>query len=337
MKNEFNFLNKLKIDELKITAPICIPTYKNRAEKSKTCIIRKLDALKDAEIYLFLYEDDYIASGYDKLDLNKPNIHLVFLNVDENSTDVNLEKNTIPGRSVRYKRKFMQMYMEKMNIDLYFMLDDDLDVVGKISCADPNDERQSKQISLYETLAVWEWQHRQENWCLSTVNNPLGTCNPDKPYVSDQIVIQTYLINGKWFKEHNVYFQSRDDLNNDVIFSIDTLRAGGSPHKINYLATFLVFTDGNNSLMSNLQRHKKSTIGSFLYCNGAMKFMYHQDKDLQLTLQKVYPDTWKEFYNYKKIIDDVLNSGGTPNDAYDECLKTIKPPESGLNDFFEML
>ena len=74
---ELDFLNEIDLENLKITVPVCIPTYKNREEKSKVNIIRKLDSLKDTEIYLFLYADDYIASGYDKLNLNKPNIHLV--------------------------------------------------------------------------------------------------------------------------------------------------------------------------------------------------------------------------------------------------------------------
>jgi len=328
---ELDFLNDIDLENLKITVPVCIPTYKNREEKSKVNIIRKLDSLKNTEIYLFLYADDYIASGYDKLNLNKPNIHLVFLNIDTNIKDVDLDTFSIPGRSVRYKRKFMQMYMEKMNIPLYFMLDDDLDVVGKVTCTDHNDERQSKQISLYQTLALWEQEHRKHSWCLSTVNNPLGTCNPDKVFVEDQIVIQTYLINGEWFKEHKVYFQCRDDLNNDVIFSVDTLRAGGHPVKINYLATFLVFTDGKNSLMSNLPRHKKSTIGSFLYCKGYMKFCYHEDKELKLTLQKCYPKVWDEYSSYKDTIENALKNG---KDPYDECLNKIKPIETSIEDFF---
>lgn len=322
MNSKFDFLKDLDISSLKITAPICIPTYKNRSEKSKSCIIRKLDALKDAQIYLFLYQDDYKESGYDKLKLeDKSNIHLVFLTVDEDSSDVNLDKNTIPGRSVRHKRKFMQLYMEKLNQDLFFMLDDDLDVVGKISCADPTDTRQSKQISLYETLAVWELEHRKNNYDLSTVNSPLGTCNPKDPVSNNQIVIQSYLINGKAFKNKQVYFQSRDDLNNDVVFSIDALNAGLNPVKINYLALFLVFTDGKNSLMSNLLRHKKSTIGSFLYCNGYMKIRYHADKELKLTLQKVYPKKWADFDYYKDIIE---TARAQRFDAYDEILKIFE-------------
>lgn len=312
----FEFIRQydLNKENMKVNIPICIPSYKNR----KGNIIQKLDVLKDMPIYLFLYEDDYEVSGYSNLNLeDKPNVHIIKLKV---GPTLDISKNQVPWKSLRVKRAFIQRYMED-KADMYFMSDDDVLDSGKLVNADPEDQRTTKTISLYQMLAIWEDYHKKHtDWSMSTCTSNIAVahCKEEKMFSNNATVIQIFLMNGKLLKENNLYFEATDNWCEDIAFSFRCIWAGKDPKKINWLAYFVGNQDGNNSLVSSLNKHKISTIGTYSYCKGAMRMYYFPDKELKLTLRRCYP---KIDSNYNTLIDIIRNSQATGQDPYDACLK----------------
>lgn len=319
-------LNK---DNLQCKIPICIPSYKNR----KNNVIRNLQIFKDMPIYLFLYEDDYEKSGYDKLGLeNMSNVHIIKLKVGDT---LDISKNQVPWKSLRCKRAFIQRYMED-KADMYFMSDDDVLNEGKIVNADPEDARTTKSISLYQLLAIWADYHSQHNWSMSTCTSNIAVahCKENKMWSNNATVIQIFLMNGKLLKENNLYFEATDEWCEDVAFSFRCIWKGLDPKKINWLAYFVGNQDGNNSLVSSLNKHKISTIGTYMYCKGNMRMHYFPDKDLKLTLRRCYP---KVDSNYEKLSKIILEAKTNGQDPYDECLnwwKNRNNKDTILSDFF---
>lgn len=314
---------------MKVNIPICIPSYKNR----KNNIIQKLSVLKDMEVYLFLYEDDYVISGYDKLKLEeKPNVHIILLKV---TGELNIEKQSVPWKSLRCKRAFIQRYMENVS-DYYFMSDDDILPEGKMVNTDCEDQRTTKTIPIYEMLAIWENYHKQHNWSMSTLTSNIAVahCKENKMWSNNATVIQIFLMNGKLLKENNLYFEATDKWCEDVAFSFRCIWKGIDPKKINWLAYFVGNQDGNNSLVSSLNKHKISTIGTYMYCKGNMRMHYFPDKDLKLTLRRCYP---KVDSNYEKLSKIILEAKANGQDPYDECLnwwKNRNNKDTILSDFF---
>ena len=91
--------------------PIVIPSYKLRSHSW----VRKLNEISDNDIYVFVYDDDYIKSGYDKLKVND-NVH--FIKIHET------------WRSIQKKRYYIQKYMLNLkHIKFYIMIDDDIDIM----------------------------------------------------------------------------------------------------------------------------------------------------------------------------------------------------------------
>ena len=308
------------------TSPVCIPSYKLR----KNCLPYKLETFKDLPVFLFIYENDYSVSGYDKLNLT-PNTTIVKLTVDENTTDVDVDKLTLPKRSIRIKRRFIQKYMERLNYTRYFMLDDDLSHTGKITDIDPLNTRKSYSIPLYELLGRWEQYHTEHHLHLSGLGNSMEVCGPKKVFTNQQRIIQAYLIDKDWFKNKEVYFLCRDDLNNDLCFSYDCIKAGGNPVKLNFISCSPIYSDGINSTTSYLQKHKISTIGTIKYCEGHVTLEYKEDKNLKLTTKWCYNKVDKELMELIQMFEYAeLN-------VYDELVKHFHNElyPSSMEEFFD--
>ena len=72
--------------------------------------------------------------------------------------------------------------------------------------------------------------------------------------------------------------------------------------------------DGNNSLVSSLNKHKISTIGTYSYCKGAMRMYYFPDKELKLTLRRCYPKIDSNYNTLMDIIKNALEQLNTVNE-----------------------
>ena len=91
--------------------PIVIPSYKLRSNSW----IRKLNEISDNDIYVFVYDDDFVESGYDKLKVND-NVHFVKIHAT--------------WRDLPKKRYFIQKYMLNLkDVKYYIMIDDDIDIL----------------------------------------------------------------------------------------------------------------------------------------------------------------------------------------------------------------
>ena len=96
-------------------APVCIPSYKFRKEAK---LVRNNPF--SSKVYVFVYEDDFVESGYDKYDGYKGDIEFVKISKKD------FEDNGFTWRGIAPKRAFIQRYMRKLGIKKYFMIDDDI-------------------------------------------------------------------------------------------------------------------------------------------------------------------------------------------------------------------
>ena len=108
-----NLVNKTS--SLKLEYPVCVPSYKFRDE---AWLVHNLDKL-DTTVYLFVYEDDYVTSGYNEFQWSN-NVTIVKIK-EQDFKDLNIR-----WRGIQPKRRYMQLYMNKLGIHNYFMIDDDL-------------------------------------------------------------------------------------------------------------------------------------------------------------------------------------------------------------------
>lgn len=100
--------------QAKLDCPVCIPSYKFR---ETSWLVRNLHTI-DTKVYLFIYEDDYTDSGYSEFNWSD-NVTIVKIR-EQDFKNLNLR-----WRGIQPKRRFIQLYMEKLNITEYFMIDDD--------------------------------------------------------------------------------------------------------------------------------------------------------------------------------------------------------------------
>lgn len=92
--------------------PVIIPSYKNRSSK-----MYEYFEENKIKFYVFVYDDDYTTSGYDKYDFKYGTIVRI---TPEDFAQYGLE-----GKLLGKKRFYIQKYAEKHSIDKYFTIDDD--------------------------------------------------------------------------------------------------------------------------------------------------------------------------------------------------------------------
>ena len=95
--------------------PICIPSYKFREH---AYLLRNFQFA--SRTIVFVYDDDFSVSGYDKFPFPK-NVEFVKI------TKKDFEDNGLKWRGLRPKRVFMQKWLKEHGINKYFMIDDDVD------------------------------------------------------------------------------------------------------------------------------------------------------------------------------------------------------------------
>lgn len=217
--------------------PICIPSYKNR----KIAEFLKLVLSKEREetFYIFLYEDDYFESKYNEYKIPK-NVNLVIITKEE------FKKRNIRWRGIQPKRKFIQQYMNELNIDKYFVVDDDIKEYGVYS----GDQRQNKCKSRYvEKIHIFDLLK-----CIQYVSNLYNAamCSASlidlevqffkfKHIVKPWLCCGCILVNGKLLKDNSIYYTD-DKIHEDHKMFIDcmkndlvTIALCGFSHKANDL------------------------------------------------------------------------------------------------------
>ena len=319
--NELDALNYIKenLNTLEPTIPIVIPSYKNR----KDCIVKTLDKVSKNDIYVFVYENDYIESGYDVFD-NKPNVHFIKIKCD--------------WRSIQKKRYFIQNYMLGLeNVHDYIMIDDDV-VEGRVVTVDGISHNHTPLINY---LGALEYAHKSlgENRtysCGASSNIELGHWKDNKIFKKDNgQLFCVYAISNDFVRTSKIMFKDVEDINEDCILSFEMFKAGYSRINFPWIRCLIIHeTTKGYSLASSPQKHYKNVINTLTLLRENSK-LFNQEKQgywgCKPSFNKINP-YWLQI---QPIID---NSNLTIQEKYDtiekKILSNVKEVVS-LDGFFE--
>lgn len=223
--------------------PIVIPSYKLR----KHSWVRKLNEISDNDIYVFVYDDDFVESGYDKLKVND-NVHFVKIHAN--------------WRSIQKKRYFIQNYMLNLkHIKYYIMMDDDINVI-KLTSTIPGKYAPKIPIKqgLWVLSKVGEKYKNSDYFCITTSTidmRPVHFMREQKYATENRMSCQVFL-----FYNKGIYFRDYDKYNEDVVIWFDAFNNNKKWLSIN----FLTMSDSRAgteevSLTSNRSRYAD------LFCN----------------------------------------------------------------------
>lgn len=151
--NEYVKSQKIKelfalVEEKVELAPICVPSYKFRKEAR---ILRSKEKFSCQKVYVFVYEDDYVESGYDRYENFQENVEFVKISKKD------FEENGLFWRGIAPKRAYIQRYMRKLGISKYFMVDDDISTTATFSASQRNNACKScymEKVSLDNVLKL---------------------------------------------------------------------------------------------------------------------------------------------------------------------------------------
>ena len=307
------------------TIPIVIPSYKNR----KGCIVQELNKLSDNDIYVFVYENDYTESGYDKYD-NQPNVHFVKIPAD------------CGWRCLQRKRYFIQKYFEsKPEIHDYIMVDDDI-CGGKMWTIDGT---KHNHIPLKNYLGILAYAFCSvEN---RSYGGPAGTDMEfghwdRKEFAYNSIFYQTFCISNDYVRNGGVLFRDIDNICEDIIMNFDLLNAGGKTSSFRWLLSEFGFRDAKNSVASYFEKTYRINIESIKIMQDKTKITATSSKQFPLASKPYrHGEVNKDWWYIKPIAFDETKSY---KDRYNEILefyrkkkvKTVKEePPSELDGFFE--
>jgi hypothetical protein len=242
--------------DYKMTIPLAIPSYKNR----KTCILRTPEALPDTDVYVFVYDDDFVNSGYDKLAV-PPNVK--FVKIYES------------WRGLAPKRQFIQRYMEKFT-DRFFMVDDDMRPTGRITEYDENSTKMARNIPLADVFKVWERYHLENNLQCSTSAESVvagHVLDTGKLRAENSMSYGSFLVDCKLMRERGVEFNPCIKYTEDSIYSVDCYKAGINITKVMFIC--IDFNQNiNYSIEATIDKWEMKNIETYLACGGLLKFKY---------------------------------------------------------------
>ena len=290
------------------TIPIVIPSYKNR----KGCIVQELNKLSDNDIYVFVYENDYTESGYDKYD-NQPNVHFVKIPAD------------CGWRCLQRKRYFIQKYFEtKPDIHDYIMVDDDI-CGGKMWIIDG--EKIKVPLKNYLGVLAYAFCSVKDR----SYGGPAGTDQEfghwdRKEFVYNSIFYQTFCISNDYVRNGGVLFRDIDNICEDIILNYDLLNNGGKTSSFRWLLSEFGFRDAKNSVASYYEKTYRINIESIKIMKQQTKITATSSKQFPLAIKpyrhgqinknwivlkpivfdetKSYEQRYKEIFNLYKKQDD---------------------------------
>lgn len=214
-KEELEVMNYIKdnLNKLEPTIPVVIPSYKNR----EFTIIRHLEDLSNNDIYVFVYENDYTESGYDKFD-NKPNIH--FVKIPANCG----------WRCLQRKRYFIQEYFKKHpEIHDYIMVDDDI-VDGMLWTIDG---KRLTHVPVKNVIGAmcYAYLHLNNKTYAGSSNSNVawGHWNSnDKTRLFSRfgLINATFIVSNDYIRSGGVMFRDLEDYLEDITLNYDLHSAG---------------------------------------------------------------------------------------------------------------
>ena len=225
--------------------PIVIPSYKLRSHSW----VRKLNEISDNDIYVFVYDDDYVKSGYDKLKVNN-NVH--FVKIHET------------WRSIQKKRYFIQKYMLNLkDVKYYIMIDDDIDIM-KLTSTKPGKYAPKVPIkqALWVLSKVGEKYENSDYIAIVTSRCDMRSVHfmREQKYATENRIASNVFL----FYNNGVYFRDTEKIAEDIIVWFDAFNNNKKWLSLNFLTMY----DSNAgsekvSLTSNNSRFADLIYNSF--------------------------------------------------------------------------
>lgn len=225
--------------------PIVIPSYKLRAHSW----VRKLNEISDNDIYVFVYDDDYVKSGYDKLKVNN-NVHFVKIHAN--------------WRDLPKKRYFIQKYMLNLkDVKYYIMIDDDIDIM-KLTSTKPGKYAPNVPIkqALWVLSKVGEKYENSDYIAIVTSRCDMRSVHfmREQKYATENRIASNVFL----FYNNGIYFRDTEKIAEDIIVWFDAFNNNKKWLSLNFLTMY----DSNAgsekvSLTSNNSRFADLIYNSF--------------------------------------------------------------------------
>jgi len=277
--------------------PIVIPGYKNRPGN----IVQNLDLVSNYDIYVFVYEDDYLASAYNQYD-NKPNVHFVKIKAD--------------WRSLPRKRHFINEYfMKKPEIHDYIMIDDDI-IGGKLWTIDKVKHR---PITLKNFLGILEYAHCSiEDRTISSVSSSdieFGHWDFDKFTYPKHQVHQVFACSNDFFIKTGIIFRDMELISEDVVMTFDILKNGYSTNDFPWIARAYQEDCSNNTVASSRDKEYHYVINTTKILGENARFFVGKSKKNFGTHASIKPNK-----KWPYIQPIVFDKNKTDKEKYEEIL-----------------
>ena len=175
--------------------PVIIPSYKNRYHYM-------YDYFEQNKIkfYVFVYEDDFTASGYDKYQFKYGEIVRI--------TPEDFAQYGMKGKLLGKKRYYIQQYTKIHGIDKYFMIDDDY---KPVTCACypvlENGLTKNRHVDYIDALRTIQFIFDAYDLgiCSATDGGRIRKYKFDVPYKQDNIN-GTFLVNNQKMIDYDIYW-----------------------------------------------------------------------------------------------------------------------------------
>ena len=322
---ELMTLNYIKdnIDSMEPSIPIVIPSYKNRPGN----IVQNLECLSNNDIYVFVYEDDYLASAYNQYD-NKPNVHFVKIQAE--------------WRSIQRKRHFIQKYfLERPEIHDYIMIDDDV-TDSKMWTID---KVKHNHLPLINFFGAFEYAHKslgdkRTYSCTAASDLEFGHYDFKEFMKIHGQLHQVFAISNDFVKSSGIMFRDAENISEDVLLTADLMKAGYDTNTFSWMQYMLTHNmDLKYSLASTMDKQHLYVINTLSILRENARPFFMDSNNTFGTKATMKPN--KDWYLMQPIVDD---KNKTHKEKFDELLvllKKLKNKESDderpseLEGFFE--
>lgn len=305
-------------ESMEPTIPIVIPGYKNRPGN----IVQNLDLVSNNDIYVFVYEDDYLASAYNLYD-NKPNVHFVKIQAE--------------WRSIQRKRHFIQKYfLERPEIHDYIMIDDDI-FNGKLWTID---KIKHNPLTLKQFLGVLQYAHCSiENRTISSVSSSdieFGHWNFETYFYPNHQLHQIYAFSNDFIIKTNIMFRDVDLISEDVLLTYDMMKNGYISYDFPWISRIIKEDKTQTSLASSRDKEYHYVINTIKIMGENARFFVGKSKKNFGTHASI-----KSNKKWPYIQPIVFDKNKTDKEKYEEILKILnedkkeKVIKTDLEDFYE--
>ena len=270
------------------TIPVVVISYKFRSN----CILKHPENISNNEIICVVYDEDYTASGYDKI--TAPNV--TFVKIKEQ------------WRNFRFKKHWLQNYMADNRPDVkdYIIIDDDLNNC-KIADLRPESTKNCIYIPLKNALGILCDLHLKNKdifsgGCPYEIQTGTYAKKPEL-YVNNKTAwTQHSVLNNDFLREHrDLMFRSIEYLSEDFVWFYDCYNAGITTNSY----PFVYIGEGThkpNSLASSKDANKKNVIGALRIMKDKAKITLVNHKT-SLSVKFGWGKVNKDWNMIKTILD----------------------------------